>query len=250
VWFPVILQMLGAGSLSLATARLLAAHLTAENQQELLAAGAGKSKRQIEELLVRYFPRPEVRPSVRKLQREGLCGRPRARRWPSLRTPPQGSGIPPLAGASPSALVPARRPVVRPLAPDRYEIRFTASAKTREKLRQAQDLLGHAIPSGDLAEVIDRALTVLLKDVARKKCAATDRPRTSRGTAPGSGRAHNAFESELFYGHGRPTERRTLPGKSQQPSPKATTSRDETASQSGVALVQGSATKWCVGAQV
>src|SRR5439155_25824419 len=30
-------------------------------------------------------------------------------------------------------------------------------------------------------------------------------------------RAHNAYEGELFYGHGRPTrpsERRTLPGKS------------------------------------
>jgi len=53
--------------------------------------------------------------------------------------------------------------------------------------RDAARVFGH-LPSGDLAEVIDRALTVLLKDV--------------------------------FYGHGRPTERRTLPGKSQQPSPK------------------------------
>jgi hypothetical protein len=61
---------------------------------------------------------------------------------------------------------------VSPLAPDRYEIRFTASAQTREKLRQAQDLLRHAIPTGDLAEVIDRALTLLLEDVARKKFAA------------------------------------------------------------------------------
>jgi hypothetical protein len=47
---------------------------------------------------------------------------------------------------------PARRPVVSPLAPDRYELRFTASAKTREKLRQAQDLLRHAVPSGDLGK--------------------------------------------------------------------------------------------------
>ena len=72
-----------------------------------------------------------------------------------------------------------------PLAPDRYEIRFTASGRTREKLRQAQDLLRHTIPTGDLAEVIDRALTVLLEDLARKKFAATSRPRASGGTKPG-----------------------------------------------------------------
>lgn len=176
---------------------------------------------------------------------------------------------------------PARRPVVSPLAPDRYEIRFTASARTREKLRQAQDLLRHAVPTGDLAEVIDRALTVLLEDLARKRFAATNRPRASRGTAPGgryiaakvrravwrrdggacafvskSGRrcserafvqfhhldpygaggeptvgniqlrcrAHNAYEAELFYGHGRPIERRTLPGKSPAPGPETATS--------------------------
>src|SRR2546426_1678914 len=65
--FPIILGMLGEGSLSLATVRLLSSHLTAENHQELLAAATGKSKRQVEELLVQYFPRPDVPPSVRKL---------------------------------------------------------------------------------------------------------------------------------------------------------------------------------------
>ena len=208
--FPLILGMLGEGSLSLATVRLLASHLTAENHQELLAAAGGKSRRQVEELLVRY------------------------------------------------------------------EVRFTASAQTREKLRLAQDLLRHAIPTGDPAEVIDRALTALLEDLARKKFAATKRPRASRGTSPGSRdisvkvrravwirdrgactfvsksgrrcnerafvefhhadpygvggeatvqniqllcRAHNAYEGELFYGHGRPTERGTRPGKSPAPPP-------------------------------
>jgi hypothetical protein len=31
--------------------------------------------------------------------------------------------------------------------------------------------------------------------------------------------AHNRYESELFYGHGRPTERVTRPGKSSSPPP-------------------------------
>src|SRR6266568_3038208 len=50
--FPVILPMLAEGTLSLATVRLLASQLTAENHQELLAAARGKTKRAVEEMLV------------------------------------------------------------------------------------------------------------------------------------------------------------------------------------------------------
>jgi hypothetical protein len=81
---------------------------------------------------------------------------------------------------------PPRPPLVSPLAPDRYQIRFTASAATCEKLRLAQDMLRHAVPTGDPAEIIDRALTLLLEDLARKKFAATKQPRPGRGTAPRS----------------------------------------------------------------
>jgi 5-methylcytosine-specific restriction endonuclease McrA len=74
------------------------------------------------------------------------------------------------------------RPTVTPLAEDRYQIRFTASAETYQKLRQAQELLGHSVPSGDVAAVVDRALSALIADLARKKLAATDRPRTGSET--------------------------------------------------------------------
>jgi hypothetical protein len=77
-------------------------------------------------------------------------------------------------------------PVVTPLSPDRYQFRFTASAATREKFKRAQDLLRHAVPNGEPAEVFDRALTALLVDLERRKFAATDRPRRQRGRAPGS----------------------------------------------------------------
>jgi hypothetical protein len=72
------------------------------------------------------------------------------------------------------------------LAPDRYRVQFTASAETCDKLRLAQDLLRHQIPDGDPAKIFDRALTVLLDNLARQKLAATGRPRGGRGTAPGS----------------------------------------------------------------
>jgi len=76
------------------------------------------------------------------------------------------------------SLVP--RPIVRPLGAERYEIRFTAKASTRDMLRRAQDLLAHTTRRGDLAEIFDRALTMLVADLERKKLAAVARPRASR----------------------------------------------------------------------
>jgi hypothetical protein len=69
-------------------------------------------------------------------------------------------------------------PLVVPLATDRYQIRFTASRATRDKFRQAQDLLRHAIPDGDPAQVIDRALTALIERLKKDKCAIVRKPST------------------------------------------------------------------------
>ena len=162
--FPLVLDLLANGSLNLTTVRLLASHLTGENHLELITAASGKSRRAVEELLASSFPWPDVASSVRKLPAPRL--------------------VPPQVPARPAAAT--THPVVAPLAPDRYQIRFTASAATCEKLRLAQDMLRHAVPTGDTAEIIDRALSVLLEELAKKKFAATDRPRTSRGAAPGS----------------------------------------------------------------
>jgi 5-methylcytosine-specific restriction endonuclease McrA len=191
--FPVILDRLADGSLNLTSVRLLARHLSDGNHVEMLAAARGKSKQDVEELVVRYFPRPEVPSSVRKLPEPRtpiqVSSEPAAMATVPAR-PTGGSSAEPAAaaiGQEAPATVPApRHTVVAPLAPDRYEVRFTASAQTRDKLRLAQDLLRHAVPSGDLGEIFDRALTSLLEDLARKKFAATHRPRPVKKTAAGS----------------------------------------------------------------
>jgi hypothetical protein len=173
--FPVILDRLCDGSLSITTVNLLAPHLSIENHVERLAAGSRKSKREVEELVARYCPRPDVVSSVRKLP-----------------APPRTSVVPNAVSTStsdvPLSVPPASppRPTVAALAPDRYAIRFTATAATCEKLRLAQDMLRHAVPSGDLAEIFDRALTALIEDLGKKKFGKTVRPRRSRGPAPGS----------------------------------------------------------------
>ena len=78
---------------------------------------------------------------------------------------------------------PAQRAVVTPLAPERYRVQFTVGEATHEKLRRVQDLLRREIPDGDPGAIFDRALTLLLEDVARKKVALTSQPRNGRAAA-------------------------------------------------------------------
>src|SRR5439155_14394462 len=70
------------------------------------------------------------------------------------------------------------------VAPERYLLQVTIGRSTQEKLRYAQQLLGHALPSGDLAQVLDRALDALIEKLERRKFAATPRPRRSARPSP------------------------------------------------------------------
>jgi hypothetical protein len=193
--FPALLEAMTAGALTLTTARLIAPHLTDANQASLLAAAAGKSCAETEKLIVAIAPRPEVPPSVRKVpvravsitRTDATTGRiepPAATTSEDAAAADTASpGVPARAEAS---LPPRPGPVVSAPVLARYEFRFTAGEATREKLRAAQDLLRHAIPDGDLAEIFDRALTLLLEDAARRKFAATERPRAGRPLTSGS----------------------------------------------------------------
>lgn len=55
--WPVLLDMLAEGSLNLTTLRLVAPLLTPENQEEILAAVRGKTRREIEGLIATRHPR-------------------------------------------------------------------------------------------------------------------------------------------------------------------------------------------------
>jgi hypothetical protein len=93
------------------------------------------------------------------------------------------------SGSVPPALpVPTRRrpAVVTPLAPERYKVQFTVGRETHEKLRRAQDLLRHAVPNGDPAEIFDRALTLLVEQLEKSKLAQANRPRAAGSLDPES----------------------------------------------------------------
>jgi 5-methylcytosine-specific restriction endonuclease McrA len=74
--------------------------------------------------------------------------------------------------------VPQRR--VAPLSPGRFELRVTISQQLHDKLKRAQELLGHAVPSGDFVQVLERALDELIAKHEKRKFAATDKPRAIR----------------------------------------------------------------------
>jgi hypothetical protein len=189
--YPKILDLLADGSLSVTTVRLLSRHLTDENHASLVAAASGKSKREVEEMLARAFPQPDAPALVRRLPvvtQPAIS--PAGVAAPLVMPPAVTSAAPVNSGTSslvpPPPLRPVQRPVVSPVAADRYRFTFTGGASTRQKLTRAQDLLRHTIPDGDVAAIFDRALTSLLQDLERKKCAATDRPVPSRGVGKGS----------------------------------------------------------------
>jgi hypothetical protein len=65
--FPVILERLANGMVTLTAVTLLRPHLTDENHERLLKAAAGRSKRAVEVMVRGLAPLPDERASVRKL---------------------------------------------------------------------------------------------------------------------------------------------------------------------------------------
>jgi 5-methylcytosine-specific restriction endonuclease McrA len=170
--FPVVLELLADGALTLTSVGLLARLLTPENHLAVLEAARHKTAREVEYQAAALRPQAPVASSVRKL--------PVPRLSASDLTPPPVEAAPcePMTVAAPAApVVPPRPSVVRPTAPEQYRVQFTILRETHEKLRRAQELLRHVIPNGDPAAIFDRALTLLVEQLERKKLAAAKRPR-------------------------------------------------------------------------
>jgi 5-methylcytosine-specific restriction endonuclease McrA len=66
---------------------------------------------------------------------------------------------------------------VAPLAPGRYKVQFTASAELHDKLERLQALMRSTVPDGDLAAIIERAVTEKLERLESRRFARTRTPR-------------------------------------------------------------------------
>jgi hypothetical protein len=148
--------------------RSLAPHLTAANHQTVLASARHKGKREVEELVASLRPLPAVPSTIRKLPDLRQC---RARYEPR-RTHANRRGTEARQMVTPIRMVP--RAMETPLAPERYKMQFTISRETHEKLRRAQALARHAIPSGDPRpkSSIVALTSCCWHDLERRRCAA------------------------------------------------------------------------------
>src|SRR5205085_399838 len=84
--------------------------------------------------------------------------------------------------STPASAPRVERPIA-PLSEDTYKVQFTASRGLRDKLRQAQDLLRHRLPSGDLACIVELAVDVLIEKVTKERFAVGCKPRRACKTA-------------------------------------------------------------------
>jgi hypothetical protein len=162
--FPALFPALAEGRLHLTAVVLIAPHLTAENAGRLIAAATQRRKVEIEQLLAqlsapKLTPTPVAPPTVRQLVPEPVEA-PAPDLAPQLVPEPVEVQVP--------------RPQLAP--PERFALPLVGRG-TYDKLRYAQSLLSHAIPSGDVAQVLDRALDALIGQLEKRKLGAATRSR-------------------------------------------------------------------------
>jgi 5-methylcytosine-specific restriction endonuclease McrA len=86
---------------------------------------------------------------------------------------------------------------IAPIAPERFTLKVTISGATHDKLRRAQTLLGHAVPTGNVEQVLERALDTLIVQLEKRKFGTTDRP--GKPQAGGTRRAIPGQIRRLVY---------------------------------------------------
>ena len=171
---PVLLTMLEDGRIHLTGAAKLSPYLTETNREMVLSRAVHKSKARIEELVAEISPKPDVAPAIRKLPAS-----PNVQTTPAAQLRPDAVVSPRLAGPRP----------MTPLAPARYKIQFTASAELKDKIERLRGLMRGSVPDGDLAAIIEEAVTEKLERLEAKRFGKTKAPRKSveeTGTSPSS----------------------------------------------------------------
>src|SRR5882672_990299 len=128
--FPLILELLASGSLTLTSVRLLGKHLREENHESVLARAKDKSRREIDVLIAELAPRPDIPSTVRKLPCPTATPHPSgpmpamtivpSSAGPAISPSPSGGPViapspsaGPVIASSPSALPATPRPVVQ-----------------------------------------------------------------------------------------------------------------------------------------
>ncbi|HEY6194990.1 MAG TPA: hypothetical protein VI504_08115 [Candidatus Eisenbacteria bacterium] len=191
--FPALFPAVADGRLHLTAVVLLAPHLTAETADALIAEASHKTKAKIDLLLARHFPKPNLPTLMRPVATAAVetlssTESAAAATMQLVPEPVVPSHVPnralpmePLATTTAASA----RGKLSPLSPGRFALQATVDQETHDALCQAQELLGHSVPSGDLATVLKNAALAYVELLERKKFAKCRQPRPQRVAAKG-----------------------------------------------------------------
>lgn len=194
---PRVFGAIATGALTVSAVHLLARHLTEQNEAELLAAAAGRSNKQVSRMLAERFGRRSVleafpngpgasltssmatsaeSPVSIRVTGEALLGLTSPG---PLGTSNAACAVVPVAAAGRCADdAQALRARLTALGNGRFELVAILGQEAFEQLEAARQLLG-GVPGGALVELLQQAIALLHADLRKRRCAATDRPRTA-----------------------------------------------------------------------
>ena len=190
---PAILGLIERGELHLEGILVLAPHLNAGNQLDLLERARGASKRALEALVAELVPRPDKRDCVMRLATGSKPAAASSPAGPPCWTP---CAIALAPSAAPSTGEPRSAAAVADLgaqplrldtlSPGRMHMGVTISTALWAKLERVRGLLRHKHPRGRLENVLEELAEVYLdsKDPERRARRRTSK-RTCAEDAPG-----------------------------------------------------------------
>ena len=206
---PRVFEMIADGRLTLSAAWLLAPKLTPANAVDLLPATTHKTNDEIRMLLAERFPQADAPTRVMALVPMPVAAAGPTAGESTPMTPHQVSSAPnaglPIGAEGlsatpedcektsqhavrhvapsecaqvPESTVPVSTfTQITPLSPTSFKYEVTLSKAAHDKLEYAKSLLGHAVPSGDLPEIIERAIDALIEKLEQSKLGKRSRTR-------------------------------------------------------------------------
>ncbi len=171
--YPWALEMLADGRLSLSGVRALRPHLTDEVAEGRLREAAGKTRQELQLLMAKWAPRPDVPGQVRRLpvRRSESVGASEAR--PEAASS-RDDGL---------QLAPPRpKRSVEPLSEARFKVQLTVDARVAAKLEEAMALAGHQVAAGDYETFFELALDAFLAAKKKQRFGAGRKPKAKKAS--------------------------------------------------------------------
>ena len=164
--YPVIFEMIADGKLHLSAVVMLARYLDPTHADELLAAATFKTREEIERLLAERFPRLDQPMLAPVAKPDAVDHGDDVEILDDLHKVRAPGRVQNETVESAPASVPARSPWP-----------ITVDPADHEKLRYAQSLLRHQIPSGNMTKVVSRLIALGLAQLEKQKTGACRKPR-------------------------------------------------------------------------